>query len=329
MPRNRRSQPVLLIVAVLVLLAVVAFALSHNDQPVSKEAAAGKQAKAHTAKRLAEGTALALPHGVPQSKKALHSKDANALVGSKDSAQTPGGPAPRVPNSDSSDLERAVEAFHQSWQCHAASNEIKNLQGQIAVCESLGSAMDDICRRNIKQALTQIQIETARLAGCSTVPAVLEKTYFDSVVRAAELGNSDAQVCYIQGNFSVEISRQQIEQYKDNAPNYIQLGLKRGDWRVVSLAATDTNQHISGFLALVSLSDPYDIFRMNRLLRRGATGDYAQLLDSMGQDSAVSLSKAQLDAAFAWSRQEYEKYFINSPKLTARPAPCADPQTNP
>lgn len=187
--------------------------------------------------------------------------------------------------------------------------------------------MDDICRRNIKQAEAQIQFETARLARCSAVPAVMEKAYFDSVARAAELGNSDAQVCYIQGDFFNTMGRQELEQYKDNARNYIQLGLERGDWRVVSLLAAHSIDN-SGRLGDLGLDNPYDVLRMNRLLRHGATGDYGRLLDSEAQDSAVRLSKAQLESAFAWARQEYAQYFRNSPSLTSEPVTCKNFDSN-
>ncbi len=184
--------------------------------------------------------------------------------------------------------------------------------------------MDDICGRNIKQAEADIQVETARLAGCGTVPAVLEKAYFDSVTRAAELGDSDAQVCFIQGDFFNELGRQQMEQYKDDARNYIQMGLERGDWRVVSLLATHSVDY-SGRLGELALDNPYDILRMNRLLRHGATGEYAQILDSNARDSTIRLdNKAQVDAAIAWAQQEYERYFRNSPKLHSEPGDCSE-----
>ena len=188
--------------------------------------------------------------------------------------------------------------------------------------------MGDVCRRNIKQSETDIRVETARLTGCSAVPAVLEKAYFDSTSRAAELGNNDAQVCYIQGDFFNEIDRQQIEQYKDNAQNYIQLGLERGDWRIVSLLAT-RNVDYSGRLGELALENPYDLLRMNRLLRHGATGDYGHQLDLDAQELAAHLSKARLDSAIEWARQEYKQYFLDSPALSSAPPVCTVADLNP
>lgn len=258
-----------------------------------------------------------------ESKKSISVRASHAIAERGNSLNNAGESVPGVVEHKRSETERATEAFQQSHQCHVAWNTIKGLQSEIAGCNSFGSAMDDICRRNIKQAERQIQVQTARLAGCSTVPAVLEKAYFDSVSRAAELGNSDAQVCYVQGDFYNEMGRQELEQYKDNARNYIQLGLVRGDWRIVSLLATHHVDHI-GRLGELELDNPYDVLRMNRLLRDGATGEYAQQLDWNAQDSAVSLSKTQIDSAIAWARQEYEQYFRNSPILHSDPEDCQE-----
>jgi hypothetical protein len=157
------------------------------------------------------------------------------------------------------------------------------------------------------------------------VPAILERAYFDSVSRAAELGNTDAQVCYVQGVFSIEIGDQQMEQYKYNARKYIQLGLERGDWRIVDLLAQDTNVHISGFLGFITSQAPFDILRMNRLLRHGATGDYAQFLDSNAEVAAIRLGdKAKINAALTWAQHEYDRYFRNSPALRSEPERCKE-----
>ncbi|MHB8446742.1 MAG: hypothetical protein ACYC7G_02075 [Rudaea sp.] len=315
MARYKLDQRALLFAAITVLIAVITLALFSRASLKLKATEIRKQAAAHLTQEISAGE--------PQ--KSALAQAPHAIANRGDSLNTRSDSAPRTIENDSSETERATQAFHQSHQCHVAWNTIKGLRSEIAACDSLGSAMDDICRRNIKQAERRIQVQTDRLAGCSTVPAVLEKAYFDSVGRAAELGNTDAQVCYVQGNFSIEISDQQMEQYKDNARNYIQLGLERGDWRIVDLLAQDTNVHISGFLGSLSSRSPYDILRMNRLLRLGATGEYAQFLDSNARDSAIRLgNKAQVDAAITWAQQEYERYFRNSPTLHSEPEDCKE-----
>lgn len=313
MSNYKFGQPALLFAAVAVLAAVIAISFFHRVSPQPKATDAGRSAAAH----------LTQKNPTAQLQKSV--SEPHPSVKSTDSLNKLNESTSRAAENDLPETERATQAFHQSHQCHVAWDTIKGLRSEIAACDSLGSAMDDICRRNIKQAERRIQVQTARLAECSTVPAILEKVYFDSVGRAAGLGNTDAQVCYVQGNFSIEISDQQMEQYKDNAHNYIQLGLERGDWRIVNLLAQDTNVHISGFLGLVSSRSPFDILRMNRLLRHGATGEYARFLDSNAKDLAIRLgNKAQVDAADAWAQQEYERYFRNSPALHSEPEDCKE-----
>jgi len=303
----------LLFIAIAVLAAVIGISFFRGVPSQPKATDVGKPAEA----RLTQKNSIAGPR-----KSALAPY---TTANSKDSLNKLDEPPQRAAKNDLSETERATESFHQAHQCHVAWNTIKGLRSEITACDSLGSAMDDVCRRNIKQAELRIQAQTARLAGCNTAPAILEKAYFDSVGRAAELGNTDAQVCYVQGNFSIEISDQQMEQYKDNARNYIQLGLERGDWRIVDLLAQDTNVHISSFLGSLISRSPFDILRMNRLLRHGASGEYAQFLDSNAKDSAIRLGdKTQVDAAIAWAQQEYEQYFRNSPTLHSEPEDCKE-----
>jgi hypothetical protein len=81
----------------------------------------------------------------------------------------------------------------------------------------------------------------------------------------------------------------------------------------------------NGRLGELAIDNPYDILRMNRLLRHGATGEYGQFLDSNAKDSAIRLGdKAQIDAAIAWAQQEYERYFRNSPTLHSEPEDCKE-----
>ena len=297
------------------LTAVIAISFSRRVPSQPKADDVGKTAAAQ----------LMQKNSIAESKRSARAP--HSAVNSADSLNKLDESAPRAGESDLTDTERATEAFHQSHQCHVAWETIKGLRSEIAACDSLGSAMDDICRSNIRRAERRIQVQTARLAGCSAVPAILEKAYFDSVGRAAELGDTDAQVCYVQGNFSNEISDLQLEQYKDNARNYIQLGLERGDWRIVSLLATRSVDNY-GRLGELAIDNPYDILRMNRLLRHGAAGEYGQFLDSNAKDSAIRLGdKAQIDAAIAWAQQEYERYFRNSPTLHSEPEDCKEAES--
>lgn len=312
MSRYKADHRILLFAAVIVLIAAVALAYFRL---VALQPEATKSGKPPVAR-------LTQEISIDEPQEATLAQPPHAITNIGDSLNKSGDSLPRTIENKLSEAERATQEFHRSHQCHVAWNTIKGLRSEITACDSLGSAMDDLCRSNIKQAERRIQIQTDRLAGCSTVPAVLEQAYFDSVFHAAEWGNADAQVCFVQGDFFNEISDQQMEQYKDNARNYIQLGLERGDWRIVSLLAT-LRVDSGGRLDELALNTPYDIFRMNRLLRHGATGGYAQFLDSNATTLALRVgNKVRIDAAIAWAQQEYEQYFRNSPTLHSEPEGC-------
>ena len=67
--------------------------------------------------------------------------------------------------------------------------------------------------------------------------------YFKATKEAAERGNADAQLCYLQGDFFSPEGAQiftdaEIEEYREVAPKYVDAALKRGDWRIVYLLNT-------------------------------------------------------------------------------------------
>lgn len=77
-------------------------------------------------------------------------------------------------------------------------------------------------------------------------------------------------------------------------------------------------------MASLAVGDPVTVYKMNRLLRLGATGDYAQMLDSYQSEYAAKLTPDQVSKADAWAQAFYDLHFKNSPMLTAEPKTCED-----
>jgi hypothetical protein len=140
--------------------------------------------------------------------------------------------------------------------------------------------------------------------------------------------------------------------YLNDVPLYIEDALARGDWRIVQLFAT---HHAGGLMSLVfrsdsgvvqllvahagsiasrnALGDPSIIYVMNRLLRLGATGEYAKVLDLTADDyengeridgsgERGRISPDQVYESKAWAQRMYDQYFSKSPQLTEAPWPC-------
>jgi hypothetical protein len=73
------------------------------------------------------------------------------------------------------------------------------------------------------------------------------------------------------------------------------------------------------------IGDPYEVYRMNRLLKLGSRGAYAVRLDNAAAEVQGDLSPEQVAKAQAWAQHEFDSYFANSPQLDAMPSVCEDP----
>ena len=115
---------------------------------------------------------------------------------------------------------------------------------------------------------------------------------FEATKQAAKRGDVDAQVCYVKGDGVRPDGKQiftdaEIEQYKKDAPRYVDAALKRGDWRVVELLNKRHFHPGSGPLDLLEgVGDRDTQYKMTRLLRLGASGSYAEFLDGNGKHEA-------------------------------------------
>ncbi len=116
----------------------------------------------------------------------------------------------------------------------------------------------------------------------------------------------------------------EVEEYRTNVAKYVVAGLHRGDWSIVELMAT-RSADLPGMMVNLPIGNPFEVFRFNRLLRLGATGRYATLLDDLAGNVQGELSKEEAAQAQAWAQHEFETYFSNSPQLERRPVACENP----
>jgi len=177
----------------------------------------------------------------------------------------------------------------------------------------------------------------------------LSKSYFDAMTKAAKAGNVSAQACYIEGNFFPKLSPEDELAYKTNATQFINDAFARGDWSIVDLLKRNmsgpgrANGRILSLLAPNgSVNLPEMFYKLNRLLRSGAIGEYAGILDAeaaapyehadqtLNPGGAGLLDASQINEANSWAQATYSTYFSNSPKLENSPGsecpPVASPQ---
>ena len=220
-----------------------------------------------------------------------------------------------------------VDRFHATKSCRGLLTAMMQMQSEIESCESQASQPDYYrsCKKSTLGFDQKIKTANGQIdaAGCSRDPQAVDRDYYGSVSQAAQSGDVDAQMCYVSGGFT--LPPQDVDQYKSDAMHYIDMGFARGDWRVVQILTTPAESLVHGGSPMISLpiGNPYMVYRMNNLLLLGTNDDaYAAILKAGVYSSAVDLSDAQRKAGVQWAQQEYQRHFVNSPKLSVAPEPC-------
>jgi hypothetical protein len=172
-------------------------------------------------------------------------------------------------------------------------------------------------------------------AGCGDTTDV-ETRYFQATKQAAQAGDPDAQMCYLQGEFGTSsgeslLGDSDVEEYKHAAPAYVDSALRRGDWRVVKLLTKRSFHPGSGPVTQIDkIGEPETVYKMTKLLRLGATGKYARALDGdlngMIHPDLVPESALPADVVSrsdAWAQQTFNDSFSGVAGLTDAPTVCA------
>jgi hypothetical protein len=231
-------------------------------------------------------------------------------------------------------------AFYPAKSCYLTLVQIKEMQSasncdRLAAKVGLESAYAE-CLKNWDDShplLDSAQRSFAKL-NCGDEHNLFSK-YYASTKEAAKSGNIDAQLCYLQSNFldlesKPHYSPADKAEYQVASPKYIQDAFSRGDWRIVRLLSTDHHGGLTGLaLYIPNIGDPDTVYKMTRLLRLGASGEYAEQLDSRLDDLAhpdgkenPELPQAKIAELDDWAQKTYSQYFAGAPSLTKPPYPC-------
>jgi hypothetical protein len=233
----------------------------------------------------------------------------------------------------------AIALFVEAQKCSRIYKTIKGLEAQLKICESDppegGPGKCLLAKQRADADMPELKENLTRCNGVGTKE--FEDLRFQAVADAAKIGDTDAQVCFVQSDFNLKdftkFSQEMSDQYKADARTYIDAAMARGDWRIPSLLArsSQTLSHSRGLLHLITQGDDMTIYRMTRLLRLGATGEYAARLDAKLEEYTEARSHGlrgyppeQLIAEDEWAKQQYLKSFANSPHLDNDPVICDD-----
>lgn len=220
-----------------------------------------------------------------------------------------------------SEIDRTYE---QMRKCDANAIVRLSLEEQVVICESLSDSPDDTaayasCKTQISGYEQKLQAAAGVLQSCPSQDLdSIKRDYYSATKAAATAGNADAQICYFVGDFGIELSDAEIQQYEMDAIRYAKEALWRGDWRMVGLLA-GRQDAMTGLMTRLPIGTPQETYRMNRLLRLGAVGNYAMALDLSATEAASQLTTRQVARADSWALEEFNKFFLNSPHLENYP----------
>jgi hypothetical protein len=177
------------------------------------------------------------------------------------------------------------------------------------------------------------------MAGCPNDEDTLMREYFNATKAAARMGDLDAQLCYLASDLVDShkkslYTKEDVADYQAIAPVYVADALKRGDWRIVALLSKRFIDRPSGFMLYLGVGQAETIYKMDKLLRLGATGSYASFLDDElsvyaspdGSARGVDLTQDKLASADEWAERTYTQYFASGESLTEPPKVCQSPE---
>jgi len=233
-----------------------------------------------------------------------------------------------------------ASAFYVAKNCYLTLGYIKRMQrtydcDRMADNPALGSAYAECLtnRDGLQPTLDSAQRSFAKW-GCGDEHDLFPK-YYESTKQVAKSGNPDAQLCYLQSNFldlngKAPYAQADRTDYQTASPKYIQNAFTRGDWRIVELLSTDHHGGIIGLaLYIPNIGTPDTIYKMTRLLRLGARGEYAEQLDARLDTMArpdghenPDLPQAEIAELDDWAQETFSQYFAGAPGLSKPPYPC-------
>ncbi|TAA11085.1 hypothetical protein EA658_15520 [Pseudoxanthomonas winnipegensis] len=245
-----------------------------------------------------------------------------------------------LPSSEGNDKEPGAPSdalvvdFNRAKNCYLLSNQLSSLERVLTTCEALepgkgvqpdpGYAM---CSSQSDQRLSEIDRIKGAMSNCSADPSKLKRDYLISLDHSALQGDADAQMCFIALASSDSSFATRID---ERIKSYAEAAFSRGDWRIV--AELESAMPLSqGVLQKAFGNGVATSYKMNRLLRRAATGPYADILDKESEEFLRAVDPSgnryidpdEVGALNQWVEEQYKQHFSRSPELTQKPNLCS------
>jgi hypothetical protein len=218
------------------------------------------------------------------------------------------------------------QCFHASQDLAAAKNvgDCKAYEGR----QEFERAYAE-CLNGWKDWRNRAAVAEKTLSECGDVTDI-DKHYYEATRAAAMAGDPDAQLCYLEFDFSHKghlplIGDAELAEYKQVSPTYVDAAIKRGDWRVVYLLTRRTGP----VTRLGQAGQPETVYRMTKLLKHGASGAFAtglsyklNLLAHPDLKPEAALPPKAIKEGDAWAEETYNTYYSGVPGITQLPTIC-------
>ena len=233
--------------------------------------------------------------------------------------------------------------FHTLQTCYFASHELaatrflsdcREYEGKPEFQSSYAQCMNGWMNVRSRKAKAEAALEDSHCGDITDVDA----HYFEATKQAARAGDADAQLCYLEANFGTNdggslFTAADLEEHERLAPSYVDAALRRGDWRIAELMTKDGFHPGDGPIRQIpDIGKRETIYKMRKLLRLGASGVYARILDGQLQGMVhpdlvpdAALPAEVVRAGDAWAQQTFNEYFSGVAGLTERPTVCGPP----
>jgi hypothetical protein len=138
-------------------------------------------------------------------------------------------------------------------------------------------------------------------------------------LRAAQLGDLDAAICYVRGDVLLLSPRlidhpEWLSDYRDQALSLALDAFARSDWSVVALLQGAYAHDPRELLTQATAADPAEAYRYLHLMRLGETIPQRQaVLDSELASAAQRLSPEQVGDGDAWAQETFARQFNAKP----------------
>jgi hypothetical protein len=224
---------------------------------------------------------------------------------------------------DAGDAAAATRLFHEVHRCNVVQQDSRMLAEAMRLAttnENPGNTSIGIVRGSqvdvklVRAVSAFVQANSARCEGV-TVEHLASITPL--TLRVAQLGDLEALDCYVGSRFDrmegLLTHPEWVEQYRTQVPALVESALQRGDWFVVELlrqaySGTSESEPLSQLFG----SDPAMAYRLLRLERLGATGNFADELEVSLAAAARELTPGQVANADAWAGDFHSRYFTTA-----------------